>query len=262
MGDSMSDAVKYEKRDRVGALLLNRPDKFNCISMEVLEALDRGITAAEKDAEIRVMVILASGRHFCTGADLEDVRTHSRSKESLDTFIGYGHQVMQRLEMSSLPVIAGVNGYCLAGGMELMMCADIVLAAGDSRIGCQHAKYGLIPGWGGTQRLPRLVGLRRALDLMYSARWLAADEAVDWGLVNHIVAQAELESSTLQYAADLTSRNPEGLAAMKRLAREGASLELAAALKLEQATAVPALLGENVAEGLRAFRERREPEFK
>jgi enoyl-CoA hydratase/carnithine racemase len=258
----MSDPVAYEKKGRVGVLVLNRPDKFNCISMAVLEGLDQGITSAEQDGSIRALVLLASGEHFCTGADLEEVRAHSRTEDSLDSFIGFGHQVMQRLELSALPVIAGVNGYCLAGGMELMMSADIVIAARDSRIGCQHSKYGLVPGWGGTQRLPRLVGLRRALDLMYSARWLTADEAQHWGLVNHVVAPVELESSVMQYAMELADRNPEGLAAMKRLAREGASLELADALRLEQAAAVPALRSENVAEGLRAFRDRREPVFK
>lgn len=258
----MSDAVRYEKRDRVGVLVLNRPDKFNCISMAVLEGLDQGIAAAEKDGNIRALALLAAGKHFCTGADLEEVRTHSRTEESLDSFIGFGHQVMLKLERSPLPVIAGVNGYCLAGGMELMMCADVVVAAEDSRIGCQHAKYGLVPGWGGTQRLPRLVSLRRALDLMYSARWLNSDEAQQWGLVNHVVGQAELESSVLRYATVLAEKNPEGIGAMKRLAREGTSLQLADALRLEQAVAVPALRSVNVAEGLQAFRDRRDPVFR
>jgi enoyl-CoA hydratase len=165
------------------------------------------------------------------------------------------------MENSPLPVIAAVQGYCLAGGMELMMSADIVFAAADARIGCQHAQYGLVPGWGGSQRLPRLVGLRRAMELMFSARWLDAVTAADWGLVNTVVDAPELLDAANAFAQKLSTRNPEGIGAMKRLAREGAPLPIQAALELEQSIAVPALLSDNVAEGLRAFRDRRDPQF-
>ncbi|HIG41953.1 MAG: enoyl-CoA hydratase/isomerase family protein [bacterium] len=258
----MGDAVIYKAEGRVAALTLNRPDKFNCISSSLLEGIESGIEQAEKDSGIRVIVIKALGKHFCTGADLKEVKEHSQTRESLDDFIGYGHLVMQKLEASPLPVIAEVNGYCLAGGLELMMCADVVIAAEDARIGCQHAQYGLVPGWGGTQRLPRIVGMRRALDLMYSARWLTAAEALDWGLVNQVVISSSLSSATFEYADKLASRNPEALAAMKQLARQGVDLSLDEALALEQNLAVPALMSENVAEGLKAFREKREPVFK
>lgn len=258
----MSDAVIYKTEGRVVILTLNRPDKFNCISNSLLEGIESGIEQAEKDSSIRVIIIRASGKHFCTGADLIEVKEHSQTRESLDSFIGYGHLVMQKLEASPLPVIAEINGYCLAGGLELMMCADVVIAEEDARIGCQHAQYGLVPGWGGTQRLPRIVGMRRALDLMYSARWLAAAEALDWGLVNQIVPSSSLSSTAFEYADKLASRNPEALAAMKQLARQGVDLSLDEALALEQNLAVPALMSENVAEGLNAFREKREPVFK
>lgn len=258
----MNESVIYEPRGRVSVLTLNRPEKFNCISQSLLAGIESGIEQAEQDTSVRAIVINASGKHFCTGADLIEVKEHSRSHELLDQFIGYGHSVMQKIEASSLPVIAEINGYCLAGGLELMMCADVVFAAEDARIGCQHSQYGLVPGWGGTQRLPRIVGMRRALDLMYSARWLTAREAEDWGLVNHVVPPSALGSSAYEYANKLTLKNPEGLAAMKQLARQGADLSLQDALRLEQKLAVPALRSDNVAEGLSAFREKREPHFK
>jgi enoyl-CoA hydratase/carnithine racemase len=258
----MDDAVIYKTQGRIAVLTLNRPDKFNCISRSLLEGIESGIEQAEKDSHIRVIVIKASGKHFCTGADLIEVREQSQTRESLDGFIGYGHLVMQKLEASPLPVIAVINGYCLAGGLELMMCADVVIAADDARIGCQHAQYGLVPGWGGTQRLPRIVGMRRALDLMYSARWLTAVEALAWGLINQIVPASSLGSATAEYVDKLASRNPEALAAMKQLARQGADLSLKDALAMEQNLAVPALMSKNVAEGLQAFREKREPVFK
>ena len=254
--------VEYKSIERVAVLSMNRPDKFNCISTSLLADLAQGLEEAEADDNIRAVLLRANGPHFCTGADLDEVRSHSRTESALHEFIGDGHAVMRRLEQSDLPVVAAIRGYCLAGGLELAMCADVVIAADDVRLGCQHVRYGLVPGWGGTQRLPRLVGLRRALDLMYSGRWLEAGEAFDWGLVNRVVDTAELETRALAYASELSSRNPEGITAMKRLARQGLERPLDEALAREQQVAVPALLSENVAEGLRAFRERREPIFK
>ena len=257
----MSSPVTLRTDGHIIQLTLNRPDKFNCISQKLLKGLLDGIERAEKTPGIRAVVVTGNGPHFCTGADLDEVRGHSQSHESLDEFIAFGHHVMQRMENSPLPVIAAVQGYCLAGGMELMMSADIVFAAADARIGCQHAQYGLVPGWGGSQRLPRLVGLRRAMELMFSARWLDAVTAADWGLVNTVVDTPELLDEANAFAQKLSTRNPEGIGAMKRLAREGAPLPIQAALELEQSIAVPALLSDNVAEGLRAFRDRREPQF-
>ncbi|MBV1907456.1 MAG: enoyl-CoA hydratase/isomerase family protein [Pseudomonadales bacterium] len=258
----MSEAVTYEKINQVAVLTLNCPDKFNCISTALLAGIDSGLTRAEQDSDVRAIILRAAGKHFCTGADLTEVQEHSKAQETLDKFIAYGHTVMQKMEASVLPIIGEVNGLCLAGGMELAMSLDVVFAAEKAQFGCQHAQYGLVPGWGGTQRLPRIVGVRRALDLMYSARWLTAKEACEWGLVNKIVPAAELSSETLAYANKLTSRNPEGLAAMKQLARDGAALSLSDSLALEQKIAVPMLLSENVAEGLAAFQEKREPVFK
>lgn len=260
--DQLTEAVVQEMNGRIAHLTLNRPDKFNCISKSLLQGLLEGIDQAENKRGIRAIVLSSNGPHFCTGADLDEVREHSTSYEALDAFISFGHQVMQRLETSPLPVIAAVQGYCLAGGMELMMTADVVFAGSDARIGCQHSRYGLVPGWGGTQRLPRLVGLRRALELMYSARWLDAETAADWGLVNSAVNSATLISTALQFADELTQKNPQGIAAIKSLARQGATKPLEEALNLEQSVAVPILTSQNVAEGLQAFRERRPPRFK
>lgn len=131
----------------------------------------------------------------------------------------------------------------------------------SAKLGCQHALFGLVPGWGGTQRLTRLVGLRRALDLMFSARWLSSEEACDWQLVNHVVDDALLVSSAESYCDELVSRSAEGLGAMKSLARSGLEGTLQAGLELERRTVVDALLGSDVSEGLAAFQEGRDPVF-
>ena len=258
----MSNAIRYERVGGVAVLTLNRPERFNSISLELMESLLGALDTAESDADVRTLVLAATGKHFCTGADLDEVMQQRASRERLAEFIGRGHEVLSRIEASPLPVLAAINGYCLAGGLELMMAADVVLAAADARIGCQHARYGLVPGWGGTQRLPRLVGLRRALDLMYSARWLDAAEAMQWGLVNRVVAPEELRGAVLDEAATLSIRNPEGLATMKKLARRGLELPLPEGLSLERNEAVRVLRSDNVSEGLQAFRERREPRFR
>jgi enoyl-CoA hydratase/carnithine racemase len=246
----------------VGVLTLNRPNKFNCVSLELANGLQEAIERFEADRSVRVILLLASGKNFCTGADLDQVLAARRSGEELRRFIGAGHAALRGLEQSRLPVVAAVQGFCLAGGLEITMACDVVFAACSARLGCQHAQYGLVPGWGGTQRLPRLVGLRRALDLMFSARWLDAAEAQDWGLVNAVVDDEALHEQARAYAAMLATRNPDGLALMKSLARASGEESASAGLLREQALVIDALQSANVSEGLAAFQQRRTPVFK
>jgi enoyl-CoA hydratase len=257
----MSDAVLLEVQDGVGVLLLNRPEKFNCLSSDVVGAFNRHLDACEKDRAVRALVIAANGKNFCTGADLDEVLAARTDRKALERFIGNGHKLLRRFESLDLPVIAAVQGLCLAGGMELMMAADVSFADPAAKIACQHARYGLVPGWGGTQRLPRRVGLNRALELMYSGRWLEATEAKDWGLINHISAPGEVRSAAASFAADLARKSRSGLATMKRLARTGIDQTLDAGLTLEETDIIDALLGPDVDEGLAAFQQRRPPQF-
>jgi len=163
---------------------------------------------------------------------------------------------------SSSGVAIAVQGLCLAGGSELMLAADICFAAETAQFGDQHAQFGLIPGWGGSQRLTRLMGQRRALDLMFSARWLKADEAKEAGLVNYIVPDDELHGAAQEYCQKMATRSRNGIAEMKRLAREGADMTIDQQMRLERDAAVRALPSNDVAEGLDAFENRRAPEFK
>lgn len=258
----MTEMLKWRHEAGVAVLTLNRPDRLNSLCLGLMDALETRIDAAEVAADVAVVLITAEGNHFCAGADLDEVSRYRGDRELLANFIRRGHEVLARLEASPLPVIVAVQGYCLAGGLELMMAADVALAAADARIGCQHSRYGLVPGWGGTQRLPRLVGARRALELMYSGRWLSAEEALAWGLVSRLVDPAALAEAALDLAAELARRSAPGLAAMKRLALKGLDMPLQDALALERAQAVETLLGDDVSEGLQAFRERREPRFR
>lgn len=257
----MSAAVRAYKDSSVGVIELNRPDKFNCLSLEVHGLIDTVREAFEADNEVRSLLICAAGKHFCTGADLAEVKSMLADEQALDRFISAGMSVLARLEKSPLPVVAAVQGLCLAGGAELMLAADVVFAGASAKFGDQHAEFGLIPGWGGSQRLPRILGLRRSLDLMFSARWLTAAEAKDAGLVNYVAETDDPRQDAMEYAKKLGSRSRAGLAEMKRLAREGLELSLSDGLDLERQAAVRHLGGQDTKEGLAAFEARRKPDF-
>ncbi len=261
MSDDES-AVVVSTEDGVGTLKLNRPDKFNSLSTPLLDGIDRALDGFERSREVRAVLVRAAGKHFCTGADLDEVTAHRQSREAVAAFIARGHAVFSRLGKSPLPVVVAVHGLCLAGGLELALSCDIVFAAQSARFGDQHARFGLVPGWGGSQRLARRVGLGRALDLMLSARWLDADEAREWGLVNHVEDDDGLGEAALAYCRELAGKSAAGLSLMKRLAREGLDQDLAAGLRLEEGAVVDALLDADAEEGLSAFKERREPKFR
>ena len=247
--------------DGVGIMTLNRPDKFNCISTPLMAGMSAAIEAFEADDKVRVILLNAVGKTFCTGADLDEVMVARKSRESLSAFISHIHKVFRRLETSPLPVVVSVNGLALAGGIEMMMACDVAFAAASAQIGDQHAQYGLVPGGGGTQRLARLVGLRRALDLQYTNRWLTAAEAERWGLVNYVVADDALADAALDYCRNLAEKSRAGLASMKRLSREGLEMTPSDGLRLEEDAVIACLMDPDAEEGLAAFQARRQPNF-
>ena len=262
MSEAAGEPLIVRREGAVGILELARPDKFNCLSMAVWQRIGEALSAFERtDSGVRVVLIQAQGKHFCTGADLDEVQGLRADAQRLATFIGSGHRVLEAMEASDLPIIAACQGLCLAGGLELMLGCDLILAAQDARFGDQHAQFGLVPGWGGSQRLTRLVGLRRAMDLYLSARWIDAAEAQAWGLVNEIVPAASLHARALEWCTTAAARSAGGLALMKRLARQGLDRPLGEALALERELAVPALQTADVTEGLAAFQARRKPVF-
>ena len=260
MEDNEEPAVIVSERGCVGVIELNRADKFNCLSTGVHQYIDAALDQFENNSQIRAVLISATGKHFCTGADLQEVVTY-RSENRFDEFISFGHRVLRRLETSQLPVVAAVQGLCLAGGLELMLACDIVFADEDAKFGDQHAQYGLVPGWGGSQRLPRLIGQRRAMDLMYSARWIESQTALDWGLINYRVAVEQLHDQAMAYCETLGSRSRGGLMTMKRLVVDGLTGSLESGLDLEIHVAGEAMASRDVSEGLNAFAEKRKPEF-
>jgi enoyl-CoA hydratase len=254
--------VAVSRAGTVGIIELARPDKFNCLSLAVFAAIEAAVDDFEKPGSaVRSIMICAQGKNFCTGADLDEVLALRRDIAKVQGFISTAHRAMKRLAASSLPVVAACQGLSLAGGFELMLACDVAIAARDARFGDQHAQYGLLPGFGASQRIPRLIGLRRAMDLFYSARWLDADTALQWGLVNRVVEPEALRQAAMDYCEMLATRSRIGLATMKRLARDGLEGSLEAGLKLEEEVVPGGLLEEDVTEGLAAFQARRPPQF-
>jgi len=258
----MSKPVTVSIDENVGIIELSRPEKLNCLSLEVHERIVAARAGFEADPSVRAILIRAQGKHFCTGADLTEVKGKLNDPAALDHFLAFGMENLRALEQSDLPVIVAVQGLCLAGGIELMLAADVCFAGQTAQFGDQHAQFGLIPGWGGSQRLTRIMGQRRALDLMFSARWLTADEAKEAGLVNYIAADDGLQAAALEYCQKLATRSRTGIAEMKRLAREGADLTIDQQMRLERDAALRALPSADVAEGMDAFENRRTPDFK
>ncbi|MBD0416722.1 enoyl-CoA hydratase/isomerase family protein [Oryzicola mucosus] len=260
----MSDAIQLinvSREGRTGVIELARPSVFNCLSMEVHAAILAALKGFEADTSISALLICAEGKNFCTGAELGEVKEKRRSEAEIDAFLRRGHETLQALEESRLPVVCAVQGLCLAGGMELLLACDVAFAAQTAKFGDQHAQFGLVPGWGASQRLPRLIGLRRAMDLFMSVRWIEAEKAEQWGLVNYVLPEGDLRSEALAYCAKLATRNSVGLAMMKRLAIEGLDMPLADALEFEIRNVNAPLRSDAVTEGLAAFEEKRQPNF-
>ena len=255
-------SVVVSRSNKTGIIELGRPDKFNCLSLGVFTEIDAALDEFEKTgSDVRVVLIRAQGKHFCTGADLAEFKSLRDDPRKVAHFVHYGHEVLKRLGASELPVIAACQGLVLAGGSELMMASDVVFAATDCRVGDQHAQFGLLPGWGGSQRMPRAVGLRRSLDMFFSARWIDAATALQWGLVNYVVDRDKLDEAALAYCDKIATRSRGGLAHMKRLARKGIDMSLLDGLMLEEETVRVAMLGADTSEGLAAFEAKREPVF-
>jgi len=253
--------VLAERDGAVGIIRLNRPQKFNCLSLGAMQDIATALDGFEADPAVRAVLIAGEGTHFCTGADLDEVQGMRADRALLSRFISTGHATLCRLEASPLPVVAAVQGLCLAGGLELVLACDVAFAASTARFGDQHAQFGLIPGWGGSQRLTRTVGMRRALDLFLSAAWIDAPAAREYGLVNRVTEDAALRADAMAYCRTLAERSRSGLAMMKRLARQGGDGPLEAGLRSEHSLAVDALLSPDVTEGLAAFLGRRKPRF-
>jgi enoyl-CoA hydratase/carnithine racemase len=255
------ETITYATGGGVARITLNRPDRLNAISPELLEDLDRACEAVESDPAARVVTLTAAGRAFCAGADLRVVQDLSPDAGRWSAFMRIWHRVFDRIEALPVPVIAGVHGLALAGGLELVLVADLVVADEGARLGDQHANFGLVAGGGGSQRLPRLIGARRAKELMLLGGWLTAAEALAWGVVNRVAPAGTVAAAVEQMAATLAAGSGSANRTVKALVARAFDAELAEGLELERRLVAEHMRSTDAAEGLRAFVEKRKPVF-
>ena len=255
------DTVVFEKSGGVARVTLNRPAQMNAISPELLQDLDRVCDDVEGDAAVKVVTVTGAGRAFCAGADLKVVQDLSPDPVRWRAFLELLHRVLNRIEALPQPVIAGINGLALAGGLELMLVCDLAVADESARIGDQHANFGLVAGGGGSQRLPRAVGLRRAKELMLLGGWLGAKQALEWGLVQRVAPAGQLAESLEEMARELAVLSLSASRTAKALANRALDVDIATGLALEKAMVAEHMRSADAVEGLRAFREKRKPKF-
>jgi enoyl-CoA hydratase len=250
--------ILAERDGTILTLTLNRPDKLNAIDGAMLDALDEALGAIERDREVRAVILTGVGRAFSAGADIKEW-TALTPLEFGRSWGLRGHALFDRLAALPPPVIAAINGVAFGGGLELALCADVRIAGEQARLGLPEVTIAALPGWGGTQRLPRLIGPGRAKHMILTGQPIDAAKAEAWGLVSETVASEALLARARELAAQMAANAPIAVQASKRLI--DAALPVTPAATLE--TQAGALCGstEDAEEGRASFLERRPPRY-
>jgi len=251
--------VEFAAEGGIALVTLNRPEALNSLSVALLGELDAAASRIEREPEIRAAIVTGAGRAFAAGADIEEIARLDRDAGL--AFARRGQAVFSRLERLEKPVVAAVNGFALGGGCELALACHVRIASSKAKFGQPEVKLGILPGFGGTQRLPRLVGRGKAIELILHGGHVSAEEALRIGLVNEVVEPDELLSRAKKWLSDCFGNGPRALAASLRAVRDGLDRPLGAALELE-AQIFGELCGTpEMKEGTAAFLAKRPPKF-
>ena len=249
-----------ERDGAVVVITINRPRVLNALNNQTLDDLRRALLTCQSDRAVRAVVITGAGdRAFVAGADIRELATESQAHGKM--YAQRGQQVLDLIEHLGKPVVAAINGFALGGGCELAMACTLRLASDTAHFGQPEINLGLIPGYAGTQRLPRLVGRGIALDLLLTGRQIAADEALRIGLVNRVVAAGALKTAARMLAAELAQKAPIATACMLEAVHRGLETSLDAAQDLEATLFGRVAATVDSREGMAAFLEKRAPVF-
>ncbi|KTC83985.1 MULTISPECIES: enoyl-CoA hydratase/isomerase family protein [Legionella] len=241
-------------------LTLNRPEKLNALSTEVLQALDEIFDSAKHNRKVKALLLTGSGKAFCAGADIS--RLAECNAETGYQFACEGQAIFRKLETIGKPSLAAVNGFAFGGGCELSVAATLRIAATTAQFGQPEVKLGVIPGYGGTQRLARLIGKGRAMDLCLTGRFIDAETALKWGLVSEVVAPEHLLEHGKQILKGILSMAPLAIAGVMEVIDRGYDMSLTDALHLEAVHFAKVCASEDKKEGVDAFLAKRKAEFK
>ncbi len=259
------ETLKIREEERHVAITLNRPAALNSISPLMVEELNAVLDELEGRKTLCALSLTGEGRAFCTGVDLKEAQKRMKGGDAASVnsqFLDDLRKLLLRLEAFPAPVIAAVNGLALAGGLEMVLACDLVLAAQSAKLGDAHANYGLVPGGGSSIRLPRIIGPIRAKQMIFSGDFFPASQLMDWGLVTEVATDEELPACLKNWVTKLTGRSPLGLRRMKRMVNDGQGMSLEAGLRYELSLNAQHASSNDRLEGLAAFNEKRSPDFK
>jgi len=246
------------KEGAIGIVQLNRPKVLNALNFEIMSELVSGLEELDRDAAVNVIILTGGERAFAAGADLAEMSQAT----PVDLLLGRRFELWDRIRKISKPIIAAVSGYCLGGGNELAMNCDIVVASESASFGQPEVNVGIIPGAGGTQRLPRVVGKYKAMEMILTGKSISADEAYRIGLVNHVVPPESLMEEAKKIATDIASKPPISIRSAKEAILKAQDTTLEVGLEFERKAFYMLFATEDGKEGMKAFLEKRKPTFK
>jgi len=247
------------EEENIAVITLNRPEVLNALNLDIMKELDSALEEIRKDNKIRAVVITGAGRAFSAGADLAQAPPDEAGMREV---IGFGQKVYDKIENFEKPVIAAVNGYCLAGGLEMALSCDIRIASEAAQFGLVETNVGLIPAWGGVMRLPRLLGKGYAAEMVLTAQRIDAKEAYRIGLVNKVVPPNELMSTAMWTAGTLATKAPIPVKLAKKIMAKAVEITMEEGNKMMVDAGVICMKSEDIMEGVAAMFEKRTPKFK
>ena len=255
----MYDTIKYEKQGNIALITINRPEALNAMNSKVISELEQAVAAVEADTSLAAMILTGEGRSFVAGADIAE-------QCPMDPAAGRkwgqrGSALMRRIELLPIPTIAAVNGFALGGGCELAMSCDIILASEKAKFGQPEVGLGITPGFSGTQRLPRRVGMAKAKELIFSGKMIKADEAEKIGLVNAVYAPEELMNGAMEMAKSFAANAPVAVRYAKSCIDRGMQMDMDSAIAYENELFALCFATDDQKEGMTAFLEKREKHF-
>lgn len=250
--------VLVTKEGAIGVVQLNRPKVLNALNFEVMSELVSGLEELDRETAVKVIILTGGEKTFAAGADLAEMSQAT----PVDLMLGRRFELWDRIRKISKPIIAAVSGYCLGGGNELAMNCDLIVASETATFGQPEVNVGIIPGAGGTQRLPRAVGKYKAMEMILTGKSITADEAYRIGLVNHVVPPESLMEEAKKIATDIASKPPISIRSAKEAILKAQDTTLEVGLEFERKAFYMLFATEDGKEGMKAFLEKRKPTFK
>lgn len=257
------EVLLHEEKDSVAIITFHRPDQLNALNGQILQELNELLDRYENDARISVLVLTGKGRAFSAGADVKsDAAAEADPMVEFLSFARFTRETFHRIETYKKPIIAAVNGHALGGGLELALCCDLRVASEQAKIGLTETKLGVVPGAGGTQRLPRLVGPAAAKRLIFTGSMISGEEAFRIGLVDAVVPTEECLAKAIELAKEISEKAPLAVQASKKCINMSMQVDLESGLNYEIECVKDVKASEDAAEGFAAFGEKRKPVWK